>query len=185
MLFQGVLEKIAREFDRLKIPYMVIGGQAVLVYGEPRFTKDIDITLGVGAQDAEKILNILTQIGFQPSKEDPIEFAKRTFVLPSVDTETGIPVDFAFSFSEYEAQAIARAKPIQFGSVLVRIVALEDLIIHKVVAGRPRDLEDVNVLLEKNPTCNLKYILNWLKQFDEGLEMNTVHLFNEVLKTTK
>lgn len=33
--------------DEAGVPYMVIGGQAVLIYGEPRLTKDIDITLGV------------------------------------------------------------------------------------------------------------------------------------------
>jgi len=34
---------------------MVIGGQAVLLYGEPRLTKDIDITLGKGIESLEKI----------------------------------------------------------------------------------------------------------------------------------
>jgi hypothetical protein len=34
---------------------MVIGGQAVLLYGEPRLTKDIDITLGEGIESLEKI----------------------------------------------------------------------------------------------------------------------------------
>ena len=43
-MFQKLLKRIARELDRIKIPYMVIGGQAVLIYGEPRLTKDIDIS---------------------------------------------------------------------------------------------------------------------------------------------
>ena len=47
-MFQKLLKKIANELNAHNIPYMVIGGQAVLIYGEPRLTKDIDITLGVG-----------------------------------------------------------------------------------------------------------------------------------------
>jgi len=38
---------------------MVIGGQAVLVYGEPRFTRDIDITLGAGIERLEEVLKLV------------------------------------------------------------------------------------------------------------------------------
>ena len=47
-MFKKLLKKIANELNTNNIPYMVIGGQAVLLYGEPRLTKDIDITLGIG-----------------------------------------------------------------------------------------------------------------------------------------
>jgi hypothetical protein len=47
-MFEQLLEAIARGLERLSIPYMLIGGQAVLLYGEPRLTCDIDITLGAG-----------------------------------------------------------------------------------------------------------------------------------------
>ena len=47
-MLESLLEKTAAALENAAIPYMIIGGQAVLVYGEPRLTKDIDITLGVG-----------------------------------------------------------------------------------------------------------------------------------------
>lgn len=34
---------------------MIIGGQAVLLYGEPRLTKDLDVTLGIGLEGFDKI----------------------------------------------------------------------------------------------------------------------------------
>ncbi len=46
-MFEELLKKIGLALDENAIPYMVIGGQAVLLYGEPRLTRDIDITLGV------------------------------------------------------------------------------------------------------------------------------------------
>jgi len=46
-LFEELLARIASALSRGNLPYMVIGGQAVLLYGEPRLTKDIDITLGI------------------------------------------------------------------------------------------------------------------------------------------
>ena len=44
-MFEALLERIGGTIERAGIPYMVIGGQAVLLYGEPRLTQDIDITL--------------------------------------------------------------------------------------------------------------------------------------------
>jgi hypothetical protein len=46
-MFQSILVKLAKAFDSQQIPYIVIGGQAVLLYGEPRLTRDINITLGI------------------------------------------------------------------------------------------------------------------------------------------
>jgi len=43
---ERLFKKTARELSSQNIPYMVIEGQAVLLYGESRLTKDIDITLG-------------------------------------------------------------------------------------------------------------------------------------------
>ena len=49
-MFEEILAALSRVLQKRSIPYMVIGGQAVLLYGEPRVTRDIDITLGVGMQ---------------------------------------------------------------------------------------------------------------------------------------
>ena len=46
-MFRRLLSNIGCALDRHEIPYMIIGGQALLLYGEPRLTKDIDVTLGV------------------------------------------------------------------------------------------------------------------------------------------
>ena len=42
-MFKTLLKKIVEQLEKAGIPYMVIGGQAVLVYGEPRLTKDKDL----------------------------------------------------------------------------------------------------------------------------------------------
>ena len=49
-MFQQLLVELARALNRREIEYMIIGGQAVLIYGEFRLTRDIDITLGVGEE---------------------------------------------------------------------------------------------------------------------------------------
>lgn len=61
-MLSGLIEKIASGLEREGIEYMVLGGQAVLLYGEPRLTKGIDITLGVGPESLEKILGLCEKI---------------------------------------------------------------------------------------------------------------------------
>jgi predicted nucleotidyltransferase len=78
-------------------------------------------------------------------------------VLPTLDDRSGIRVDFVFSFSPYEHQALARAKRIELQGTLVTFVALEDLIIHKASAGRPRDIEDIKAILIKNTAYDSTY----------------------------
>ncbi|MGQ9647344.1 MAG: nucleotidyl transferase AbiEii/AbiGii toxin family protein [Thermodesulfobacteriota bacterium] len=150
-MFENLLKKVARELKKTSVPYMVIGGQAVLLYGEPRLTRDIDITLGVGVEGLNKVREIVRRAGLKILVKKDREFVEKNMVLPTLDRKSGIRVDFIFSFSLYEKQAIERGKDIQLGRTTVRFASLEDLVIHKVIAGRARDLEDVKSVLLKNP----------------------------------
>jgi len=171
-MFESLLAKIARALDRAGIPYMVIGGQAVLLHGEPRLTRDIDITLGVDASDLERLLEVIREAGLVVGVQDVRKFARETNVVPSLDDASGIRVDFIFSFSEYERRAIERTVVFSMEDTSVRFAAVEDLIIHKLVAARPRDLEDVRGILLRNPNMDQVYLDTWLRSFSESLGRN-------------
>ncbi|MCG2830895.1 MAG: nucleotidyltransferase, partial [Desulfobacteraceae bacterium] len=119
-MFEKILSSIDVSLKKHDIPYMIIGGQAVLLYGEPRLTRNIDITL-------------------KPLPKDLKSFVRQTMVLPALDETTGIRVDFIFSFTPYETEAINRSKKIKILNQEVNFASPEDLIIHKIFAGRPRD----------------------------------------------
>jgi len=184
-VFEKIIEKIGKILASHKIPYMIIGGQAVLLYGEPRLTKDIDITLGVGADALPGILKLVRALKFKVLVENPEEFVSKTMVLPVLDKPTGIRVDLIFSYSTYESGAIKRARKIKFGSHMVKYASLEDVIIHKLVAGRPRDIEDVKSILIKNPDYDRKYISKWLKKFDSSLGTTIQKNFRSIVKELK
>lgn len=183
-MFEHLLEKISLALSEAGIPYMVIGGQAVLLYGEPRLTKDIDITLGVGPDRLKEVLRVAEKI---PLKilVDAETFVRQTMVLPCEDSDSGIRVDFIFSVSGYEQEALKRVRAVRIGKAEVRFASLEDLIIHKVVAGRPRDLEDVKGLLQKNEGVDLPYIRHWLREFAVLLSEPLVARFEQVLEESK
>jgi len=163
-MFERLLERIAQNLKKARIPYMVIGGQAVLLYGEPRLTKDIDITLGVDLTRLQDVLSAVSEMRLMPLV-NPATFTRETMVLPCSDPETGIRVDMIFSFSPYEQLAISRAPIVHIGTTDVHFASLEDLLIHKIIAGRPRDLEDARIILLKNPNSDNAYIRHWLAEF--------------------
>lgn len=167
-MFDRILSRVGACLNKNDLPYMIIGGQAVLLYGEPRLTRDIDITLGVGADQLDRLLQTIELIPLKPLPQDITTFVRQTMVLPTSDEPTGIRVDFIFSFTPYETQAIKRAKKIKILGQDVSFASVEDLIIHKIFAGRPRDLEDVRVVLLKNPDVDIHYVEMWLKEFDDA-----------------
>jgi hypothetical protein len=163
---------------------MVIGGQAVLAYGEPRLTRDIDITLGVAVDSLDEVIEAVSGLGLEILVE-PQTFTRQTMVLPCADPDSDIRVDFIFSTSPFEQDAIARVRKLQFGGVEVAFAAPEDLIIHKIIASRPRDLEDVRNVLSKNPDIDLDYIRRWLADFEQALDQEFLRRFEAILRESR
>ncbi|MFH1227470.1 MAG: nucleotidyl transferase AbiEii/AbiGii toxin family protein [Planctomycetota bacterium] len=166
-MFQQVIIKVARALDKARIPYMIIGGQAVLIYGEPRLTRDIDITLGADTGRLPDLMEAVKEAKLTAIPKDYRSFAAKTMVLPVRHKATGIRVDFIFSFTPYEKQAIKRSKKIKIGRSAARFASLEDIIIHKIFAGRARDIEDCRTMMIKHPDFDRSYIRKWLNQFDK------------------
>jgi len=118
---------------------------------EYRTTKDIDISLCLEFEDihpvGEKLLGY-----FEPVYNNPLEFFKRYFVLPIRDPETGIRIDVSAGLGGFEQTAVERGKRVQFAGVEIQVCTVEDLIIFKLVAARPIDYADAEMLVERY--CN-------------------------------
>ncbi len=169
-MFEVLLKNIALTLDKKGIPYMIIGGQAVLLYGNPRLTKDIDITLGVDIDRLAAVREVCTEIGLEIIPKDIKAFVAQTYVLPARHRTSTIRIDFIFSFSPYEKQALSRVNKINIQDTLVKFASLEDIIIHKIISARPRDIEDVKSIMTKHPKFDTAYIETWLKAHSKTLE---------------
>jgi hypothetical protein len=182
-MFEKILSKIGTTLPKHNLPYMIIGGQAVLIYGEPRITRDIDITLGVNIDQLKKLLVAVKDLALKPIPQDVDSFVTQTMVLPTIDESTGIRVDFIFSCTPYENQAIKRSRKILLRNREVNFASPEDVIIHKIFAGRPRDLEDVRSVVLKNQDIDIRYIRSWLKKFESSSDKkNLMNTFNKLLR---
>jgi hypothetical protein len=114
--------------------------------------------------------------------ESPRDFVQKTMVLPCEDAASGVRLDFIFSNSAYERQAMARSTLRKIGDTEIRFASAEDLVIHKVVAGRPRDSEDVRTVVLKNPQLDDAYIRRWLGELGAVLGEPLVDRFEDIRK---
>ncbi len=182
-MFEQLIVKIGGALDNASIPYMIIGGQAVLLYGEPRLTRDIDITLGINTDKLPKLLTVVDDIGSIPIPEDLETFVRETYVLPVRDKISNIRIDFIFSYTPYERQAIKRANKIKLKGVFLNFASVEDVIIHKIFSGRPRDIEDVKSIILKNPKFDITYLRRWLKEFNATVKgKDFLNCFEKILE---
>ena len=164
--FGELIARLTRELRARQLGFMLIGGQAVLLHGEPRLTQDIDVTLGIGPNRLDVVLGVCRALGLQPIPSDIEGFVRETFVLPAADPRSGIRVDLIFSTTPYEATAIGRAVWVELAGERVPFASAEDLILHKLFAGRARDLEDTRgVVRRKGPDLDWGYLRRWAADF--------------------
>ena len=112
--------------------------------------------------------------------ENPPDFVQKTLVLPCLEAASGVRVDFVFGVSAYERQAIERARREPMGRAQVCFASVEDVLIHKIVAGRPRDLEDARIIVVKQQTIDTDYVRHWLRQFEASLDEKFCERFEAV-----
>lgn len=138
---------LARFLEERRIPYMVIGGIANLVWGEPRATIDVDASVLVEEAAWPAFIKDLGT-AFRVIPKDPVAFLRDTHVLP-VETGDGIRIDLVWAKLPYEHKAIARATVEEVAGHRVRVCRPEDLMIHKIISERPQDREDVRAIVRQ------------------------------------
>lgn len=180
-MLNSLLTRLAKALDEAGIPYMIIGGQAVLLYGEPRLTRDVDVTVGLTPKELERLLQVVQRVSLRLLVQDVADFVQRTWVLPTLDESTGLRVDFIFSWTPYEQEALRRAREVPVEGYPVRFASPEDVIVHKILAGRPRDLEDARTIVRKQQ-LDIAYIRKWLQAFGETLGTDYVSRLEEILQ---
>lgn len=138
--------------------FCFIGGVAVQRWGNPRFTVDVDLTLITGYGQEGKYAEILLE-ALEPRRADAGQFAVLHRVLLA-RTHAGVDVDIAFGALPFEEHSIERASDwIVDSERSLPTCSAEDLIVHKVFAGRDRDWDDVRgVLVRQHRKLDWKVI---------------------------
>ena len=174
--------EVTRFLDIHHVPHFIIGGLALQHWGEPRMTRDVEITVLVAPEELETFVDAVLE-RFNARSPDARAFALQHRVV-LIQTDHGVPIDISLGIPGYEEEALKRAVRVNFPEVgTLRLIGPEDLIIHKCVAGRPRDLEDVEmILIRQRLNLHLDTVRKWLEAFREVVDSHDpLELFEQIL----
>ena len=154
------LTKLALELqqfcDERGWKFCLIGGLAVQHWGEPRFTKDVDMTLLTGFGGEEPYVDAWLA-AFEPRIGDAKAFALANRVL-LLRSRSGIGIDIALGALPFESDAIKRAPLIELEpGAKLRLCSPEDLIVMKCFASRVQDWLDVRGILVRQGVSRLDW----------------------------
>ena len=165
------LRALTESLDELGSPSAIIGGVAVIANGVPRATVDVDATVSAQAVEPERLAAVLARHEIVPRIENAVEFARSRHVFLAEHRPSRVAVDVSLAWLPFEEEAMAAAATCDFAGVRIRVPRPEDLVIYKMVAARPRDLDDVeNLLLVHGRTMNLRRVRAIVADFAATLE---------------
>lgn len=141
--------------------FCFIGALAVIRWGEPRLTQDVDLTVLTGFGGEERYVDAL--LGrFAPRREDARRFALqyRVALLES----GGVPIDIALGAMPFEEHAVARSSAWALpDGTFIRTCSAEDLIVFKAFAGRDKDWLDLEgIVVRQGPRLDTGLIVEEL-----------------------
>ena len=128
-----------------RVRYLVVGGYAVALHGHPRYTKDIDVWVGLDEENAGRLVQALEDFGFGSLRLAAEDFLVRDQIVqlgypPSrIDLITTLP---GVTFDECYPSGVN----VSVDDLTITFIDLESLIINKRASGRYQDLADLENL---------------------------------------
>lgn len=178
---QRALVAFAELARRAKLRWYVCCAEAVNLYGFPRATADLDLTIDLQDRDPAGFVARLRRDGFD-ARFDDADFIRATRVIPVVHRATGLPVDLVLAGPGLEQVFLDGAHRKRLAGVTVPVISPEHLIVTKLLAGRPKDLEDVRELLAiRGATLDASEIEELLRELEAPLgQRDLVPLFHRL-----
>lgn len=150
---------------------VIIGGIAVSLLGNPRYTVDLDAVFLLTFEDIPELMLAAAKQGIEARISDPVGFARKNRVLLLRHVASGVDIDLSLGILPFEFEMVERSRLVQIGVIQLRLPTPEDLIILKSVAHRPKDLEDIQAIAASHPELDKERIRSWVEQFGEALDL--------------
>jgi hypothetical protein len=138
----AVLSVVADYFEKLRMQYSVVGGIAVLVYGYPRVTQDIDLIVDQEILDIPDFCRFLRRHQFFANEHDLQTAFREKSHATIFHQRLSLRLDIKGVYSALDRDTVGTAVAMRLGRVTLHINTPENLICHKLQYGSARDLED-------------------------------------------
>jgi hypothetical protein len=166
----SLLIDLARGLSPLSVSWYVFGAQAALIWGRPRLTTDVDVTVRLEHIDRATLVSALGNVGFTLRIVASPDFVRQTRVLPLVHQPSGLALDVVLAGPGLEDTFISRAIAVDIGGTPVPVISPEDLIVTKVLAGRSKDVDDIRgVIAERGPSLDVEQIRATIRMLEDAL----------------
>jgi Nucleotidyl transferase AbiEii toxin, Type IV TA system len=152
------------------VGFAIVGGVAASLHGRPRVTKDVDVVVMTDDDTWGRLLELAADHGLHPRIPDALQFARTTRVLLLVHRPSHIEVDVSFGALPFELEIVQRATIKNVGRVSFPLASAEDIVIMKAIAMRPRDVADIEGILESVPDLDLDRVRKVVSQLSAALE---------------
>lgn len=164
-----LLSALALALAAVGARWYVFGAQAALVWGRPRLTTDVDVTVRCPVS-TESLVRALEAHGFSLRVDATDTFVRTTRVVPLEHHASGLALDVVLAGPGLEDVFLERAVPIDVAGTVVPFISAEDLIVTKMLAGRGKDMEDVRgVLSERGARLDVDRIRETLRLLEDAL----------------
>jgi hypothetical protein len=157
---------VVRLCERLAIPYAVMGGLAVRVYGITRPTYDVDLTISLARERLVEFYDALDELGYAVPDAYRAGWVDQVADMPLVKvrlyaTEESVDVDIFLAESPFQRTILERRRHAQVESFGMWLVSPEDLILLKLIAGRHRDWSDIGDVIFMQGELDEPYMRQW------------------------
>jgi hypothetical protein len=161
---EQALVRLVEDLQAGRFRWALVGGFAVTLRSEPRSTRDIDIALAVtGEQEASAAALYLRLRGYRDHPEGAViehkdgRLATVRLISPPVEGGNGSAVDLLITSSGVEQEVVAGAELLEvLPRVRMPVARSGHLLALKVLAGRPKDLVDIQSLLREIDPAELQ-----------------------------
>ena len=176
---ESALLEVTAALEYAGVRYMLIGGLAVSLWGEPRSTLDVDVTIWTKPEELERTITEMCS-RFRTIPQNPSDFVRQTRVLP-VMSSGQVRIDLVFAALPEEERIIGRAQSKIVGGKPVMVISVEDLIFMKLASERPRDVEDARLLTRRfRGTLDRSYLEPRLKELADALARHDIWAIYEI-----
>ena len=165
----------------LNVPVAVVGGIALATWKHVRATRDVDLLLDIEEKELSRVLQSLLDAKLRPKRDLSVTDLGQLGVIQLLyeppETFMDLQVDLLLAKSDYHRNALERRVSVQLADLDIEIAVLtcEDLILHKLLAGRIIDRADAAALLRANrESLEFDYLLQWSDGLVLGKELAEV-----------
>ena len=155
----ATLSAVAEILGAHDVDWAVLGAVAANVYrGAARTTFDVDLLVLVDHSSIAAIVESAEMAGWR------IRYLHHDDRMARITHDEKGGADLIAVETEYQRAALKRARPETFaGGLTARVLAVEDVLVHKLLAHRPQDDADIVAILETREPMDVDYLEHWMR----------------------